>query len=75
MNPHFEKMGIGKKLHDTMINWYFEQTKTVVWLGTEANSRAEQFYRKSGWKEIGLHGKNEIKFEMTFQDWTSNKGK
>lgn len=75
MDPQFEKKGIGKKLHDTMINWYFEQTKTAVWLGTEANSRAEQFYRKSGWKEIGLHGKNEIKFEMTFQDWTSIKGK
>ncbi len=75
MDPQFEKKGIGKKLHDTMINWYFEQTKTAVWLGTEANSRAEQFYRKSGWNEIGLHGKNEIKFEMTFQDWTSIKGK
>ena len=75
MDPQFEKKGIGKKLHDTMINWYFEQTKTAVWLGTEANSRAEQFYRKSGWQEIGLLGKNEIKFEMTFQNWTSIKGK
>ena len=74
IHPDFEKMGIGKKLHDTMINWYFEQTKTAVWLGTEANSRAEQFYRKSGWQEIGLHGKDEIKFEMTFQNWTSTKG-
>jgi hypothetical protein len=54
-----------------MINWYFEQTKTAVWLGTEANSRAEQFYRKSGWNEIGLHGKDEIKFEMTFDNWNS----
>jgi GNAT superfamily N-acetyltransferase len=75
MHPDFEKQGIGKKLHDTMINWYFEQTRTAVWLGTEANSRAEQLYRKSGWQEIGLHGKNEIKFEMTFQNWTSIKGK
>ena len=73
MDPQFEKKGIGKKLHDTMINWYFEQTKTAVWLGTEANSRAEQFYRKSGWQDIGLHGKNEIKFEMTYQNWNSSK--
>jgi GNAT superfamily N-acetyltransferase len=71
IDPQFEKKGIGKKLHDTMINWYFEQTKTAVWLGTEANSRAEQFYRKSGWNEIGLHGKDEIKFEMTFDNWNS----
>lgn len=73
IDPQFEKKGIGKKLHDTMINWYFEQTKTAVWLGTEANSRAEQFYRKSGWEDIGLHGKNEIKFEMTYQNWNSSK--
>ena len=73
MHPDSEKKGMGKKLHDTMINWYFKQTKTALWLGTEANSRAEQFYRKSGWQEIGLHGENEIKFEMTFSDWTSVK--
>ncbi len=73
MDPQFEKKGIGKKLHDTMINWYFEQTRTAVWLGTEANSRAEQFYRKSSWQDIGLHGKNEIKFEMTYQNWNSSK--
>lgn len=75
MHPDFEKKGIGKKLHNTMINWYFEQTETAVWLDTEANSRAEQFYRKSGWQEIGLYGKNEIKYEMTFQNWTSDKDK
>ena len=73
MHPDFEKKGIGKKLHDTMINWYFEHTKTSVWLGTEPNSRAEYFYRKLGWEEIGLHGKNEIKFEMTHQNWNSLK--
>jgi GNAT superfamily N-acetyltransferase len=75
MDPQFEKKGIGKKLHDTMINWYFEQTKTTVWLGTEPHSRAADFYRKSGWTEVGLNGKNEIKFEMTFQDWPSIKAK
>jgi len=22
-----------------------------------------------GWKEVGIHGKGEIKFEMTFENW------
>lgn len=73
LHPDFEKMGIGKKLHDVMLDWYFNQTQNPVWLGTSPNTRAESFYRKAGWKEIGLHGKNEIKFEMSFEDWTKIK--
>ncbi|AEA45777.1 GNAT family N-acetyltransferase [Fluviicola taffensis] len=73
LHPDFEKQGIGRKLHDIMLNWYFNQTKETVWLGTAPGTRAEQFYRKSGWKEIGLHGKGEVKFEMTYQDYWSNK--
>lgn len=69
LDPGFEKHGIGRKLHDTMLDWYFEQTKETVWLGTAPKTRAENFYRKSGWKETGTHGKGEIKFEMTYNNW------
>ncbi|MFY1046199.1 GNAT family N-acetyltransferase [Chryseobacterium sp. GP-SGM7] len=58
VDPDFEKKGIGKKLHDMMLDWYFNQTKENVWLGTSPNTRAEMFYRKSGWIEVGIHGKN-----------------
>lgn len=73
VHPGFEKMGIGKKLHDEMINWYFTQTGKTVWLGTAPDTRAETFYRKAGWKEVGVHGKGEIKFELTEDDWRSLK--
>lgn len=72
VHPQFEKMGIGKQLHNMMLNWYFSQTKKVIWLGTSPNTRAELFYRKAGWKEVGLHGKDEIKFEMAFENWRRN---
>ena len=75
LKPEFEKQGIGRQLHDIMLDWYFEQTRNSVWLGTTPKTRAESFYRKSGWKEIGTHGKNEIKFEMTFNDWISMRAK
>jgi len=71
IHPGFEKLGIGKKLHDEMVNWYFSQTEKTVWLGTSPKTRAELFYRKAGWKEIGMHGKGEIKFEMTKDEWRS----
>ncbi|TPV31147.1 GNAT family N-acetyltransferase [Paucihalobacter ruber] len=69
VHPNFDKRGIGRQLHDLMLNWYFNQTSKSLWLGTVPNTRAEIFYRKLGWTEIGTHGKGEIKFEMTFENW------
>ena len=71
IHPDFERMGIGKKLHEEMLNWYFSQTDKTVWLGTSPKTRAELFYRKAGWKKAGVHGKGEIKFEMTKDEWRS----
>lgn len=68
LHPDFEKQGIGRKLHDQMLNWYFAQNKNEVWLGTSPNTRAEEFYRKAGWHANGMFG-NEIKFEMTREIW------
>jgi len=48
LRPEFEKQGIGRQLHDRMLDWYFNQTTKSVWLGTSPNTRAEKFYRKSG---------------------------
>lgn len=73
VHPEHEAKGIGKRLHKEMLDWYFIQTKEKVWLGTAPYSRAEKFYRMNGWKETGIHGKGEIKFEMTFEDWVSKE--
>ncbi len=69
VHPDFDKRGIGRKLHDIMLNWYFAQTSFNLWLGTAPGTRAEIFYRKSGWNDIGMHGTKEIKFEMTSENW------
>ena len=73
IKPKFEKRGIGRKLHDMMLDWYFSQTKSTVWLGTSPKTRAESFYRKAGWIEAGIHGDGEVKFEMTYDDWRKNR--
>jgi len=69
VKPGFEKKGIGRRLHDEMMDWYFSQTVETIWLGTAPFTRAEAFYRKAGWREVGKHGKGEIKFEMTAGEW------
>lgn len=69
LDPRFERKGIGQLLHNKMLDWYFTQTNEKVWLGTALNTRAEKFYRKAGWTEVGMHGTKEIKFEMTYNAW------
>lgn len=69
IDPEFEKKGIGQQLHNTMLDWYFRQTKETVWLGTAFDTRAEKFYQKAGWTAVGTHGTKEIKFEMTYDAW------
>ena len=71
VHPDHDKKGIGKRLHDVMIDWYFSMTRNTVWLGTAPGTRAESFYRNAGWREVGLHGKGEIKFEMSYSEWQS----
>lgn len=73
VHPEYEHLGIGKKLHQLMLDWYFSQTKNTVWLGTEPNSRAEKFYKKAGWRATGMHGKIELKFEMSWEDWSKSR--
>ncbi len=73
VDPFFEKRGIGLRLHNTMLEWYFLQTRKTVWLGTAPNTRAERFYREAGWSAVGMHGSKEVKFEMTFDQWSARR--
>ena len=70
VDPAFENKGIGKRLHQLMLQWYFEQTDETVWLSTTPGTRAETFYRQQGWKEDGIYGKGETKFIMTKKDFS-----
>ncbi|HNR15574.1 MAG TPA: GNAT family N-acetyltransferase [Chitinophagaceae bacterium] len=73
VEPGYDKKGIGRQLHDRMMDWYFGQTADVIWLSTTPGTRAESFYRKSGWQETGLYGKGEIRFEMTLEGWKNRE--
>ena len=71
VHPNYEMQGIGKQLHQIMLKWYFGQTSNSIWLSTDPNTRAANFYRKAGWNEIGMLGNGELKFEMTFENWNN----
>jgi GNAT superfamily N-acetyltransferase len=73
VDPPAEGRGIGRQLHHTMMNWYFQQTDQAIWLSTAPGSRAERFYRKAGWIEAGTYGKGEIRFELKAGDWLNER--
>lgn len=73
VHPDYEGKGIGRKLHALMLDWYFGQTQKTVWLGTAPGTRAEEFYKRKGWKVVGTHGKGETKFEMSFKNWMNDR--
>lgn len=70
VQPDHERKGVARALQKEMLDWYFTQ-RNYVWLGTAPGTRAEKFYRASGWRENGMHGK-EVKFEMTKAEWVNH---
>jgi GNAT superfamily N-acetyltransferase len=64
-----EGRGIGKELERLLLDWWFRVEHKSISLSTAPNTRAENFYRSSGWKEKGSTKNGELIFEMTEQDW------
>jgi GNAT superfamily N-acetyltransferase len=73
IHPEHERKGIGRRLHDLMMHWYFANGKEKAWLSTAPDSRAESFYRQAGWKERGTTKTGELRFEMTVSDWRNSQ--
>lgn len=63
ITPEFEGRGIGLKLHDEMLTWMWKQGCERIRLTTAPNTRAERFYEKAGWKNVGISVDGEIIFE------------
>lgn len=61
--PEAEGKGIGKTLHNLLLDWYFHHYPGPLWLTTGPGTRAEEFYRRSGWTETGRQANGEVRFE------------
>lgn len=75
IHPDYEKRGIGKKLQQIMLDWFFSNSDNTLWLSTSPGTRAEAFYLNSGWVNKGKYGIGEIKFEMNLKNWAKSSKK
>jgi GNAT superfamily N-acetyltransferase len=63
LDPDHERRGIGRRLHDTMLDGLWAQGLDRLWLSTEPATRAERFYAAAGWRRAGLTANGEVRFE------------
>lgn len=64
-----EGCGIGRELHDRMLDWLFASGAEHVWLSTDPGTRAERFYRSAGWRCTGVQPDGEVRFVMSRDNW------
>ena len=73
VDPDFERVGIGRGLHDAMVHWLFDAGIDPIWLSTDPGTRAESFYEAAGWRRVGLR-ETEVRLELSRQEWLSASG-
>ncbi len=64
VEPGHEGRGYGRRLHDVMVAWLFEQGHASLWLTTDTGTRAERFYQQAGWARTGEAADGEIRLEL-----------
>lgn len=64
VEPGFEGQGIGRALHDAMLQWMRSTGIEQFTLSTEANTRADRFYRRAGWQFVGIDASGDAAFEI-----------
>jgi GNAT superfamily N-acetyltransferase len=60
--PDFEGRGVGKALLNAAVDWLFEIGAERVILSTEANTRADRFYRAQGWTRGEMKDDVEVRY-------------
>ena len=69
VDPAFEGRGIGRRLHDTMLQWLFTSGADQVWLSTEPGTRAERFYVAARWESAGRDRNGEARYRISRERW------
>jgi ribosomal protein S18 acetylase RimI-like enzyme len=65
VRPADEGKGIGTALMDLVEAWLFEQGVETITLSTAPGTRAERFYRRRGWKDVGATSEGERVFSLS----------
>lgn len=73
VHPAFEGKGIGRTLQRLLLDWYFARHTQALWLTTAPGTRAEAFYRRTGWTPAGRQANGELRFELSSTRWKEKR--
>ncbi len=65
VDPAHERKGIGRALQDALFKAMKRRGLASLWLTTERGTRAEGFYRASGWVECENASSGDARFERS----------
>ena len=74
VHPEHEGRGYGRELQHAMLSWLFTTGVARAWLTTAANTRAERFYRASGWRFVEHLKNGEVLFERSASERSDHSG-
>jgi GNAT superfamily N-acetyltransferase len=63
--PEAEGSGVGRALHEAMLDWARAQSISELCLTTSEATRAERFYRLAGWKRVGSAEDGELRLRRS----------
>lgn len=72
--PEHERSGLGRRLHDVMVEWLFSSGLERLHLTTAPATRAFGFYVKAGWTPVDAVVRGEQRFELARSDRRSELG-
>ena len=64
VDPAHEGRGYGRRLHNAVVTWLFDQGLTYLWLTTGPDTRAFRFYKRAGWELVGKLANGEVRMEL-----------
>jgi GNAT superfamily N-acetyltransferase len=67
VDPDAEARGVGRALHNQLLQGAVERGVSRLWLTTMPGTRAERFYEAAGWSRAGMV-QSEIRFERDLSD-------
>ena len=64
VDAHHEGKGYGRRLHDVMVDWLWQQGLDRLWLTTDPGTRADRFYEAAGWQRVSSAAHGKVRFEL-----------
>ena len=62
--PEHEGRGFGQWMLNQAVAWLRERGARRIWLETSPGTRAAQFYRDLGWREVETTASGDLRFEL-----------